>query len=187
MSDPDRFRGVTVPDPGFSGDTGEVSPEVALALQTYTDDSARFPEALNALSASRVLVPVVAVLGEVEYDDRGLAHDKSSDMAAVLLTGADGRLALLAFTGTEPLTRWNPEARPVPVTAQVAAMAAVQDQADALIVDIAGPHRLVVEGDDLRGLAAGHRLVKVGDDWGWLVPRQLSWASPGVESRLARC
>ena len=55
---------------------------------------------MAALAGSRVLVPVVAVLGEVEHDAAGLTRDKDSDMAAVLLRGADGRLALLAFSGT---------------------------------------------------------------------------------------
>ena len=63
-------------------------------------------------------MPVVAVLGEVEYDAAGLARDKTSDMATVLIQGADGRLALLAFTGIRPLPAWNPDARPVPVPAR---------------------------------------------------------------------
>ena len=66
-------------------------------------------------------------------------------------------MALLAFTGTATLTGWNPEARPVPVPAAVAARAAVQEQAAALVVDVAGPVLFVVEGDDLlgRALASG--------------------------------
>ena len=99
-------------------------------------------------------MPVVALLGEVEYDERGLAHDKSSDMAAVLLTGADGRMALLAFTGTDALAAWNAEARPVAVPTAIAARAAVQERAAALVIDVAGPVPFVVEGEDLRALAA---------------------------------
>ena len=57
-------------------------------------------EVLALLQDARLLVPVVALLGEVDHDERGLAHDKTSDMAAVLMTGRDGRTALLAFTGT---------------------------------------------------------------------------------------
>ena len=60
------------------------------------------------LQQARLLVPVVAVAGEVEVDEQGLAHDKSSDMATVLLTGRDGRTALLAFTGTESLRGVGP-------------------------------------------------------------------------------
>jgi len=148
-----RFEGVQVPDPGFPDDTGAVAPEVATALAAYADDRGRYVDALNAVAGSRLLVPVVAVLGEVGIDEAGLAHDKSSDMAAVLLTGADGRLALLAFTGTEPLARWRSDARPVPVTARHAALAAVQEDAAALVVDVAGPVPFVVEGEALRALA----------------------------------
>lgn len=161
---------LTIPDPGFAGDDGSTAPEVAAALAAHAADPthAAYPAALAALSTSRVLVPVVAMLGEVEYDEKGLAHDKTSDMATVLLTGADGRLALLGFTGTDSLTAWNPEARPVPVPARVAAQSAIQDGADALVVDIAGPALFVVEGDDLTALAQGLTLARVGDSYGWI-------------------
>lgn len=158
----------TIPDPGFAGDDGAVAPEVAAAMAAY----ARDPEGLHhrtlaVLQDSRLLVPVVAVLGEVEYDEQGLAHDKTSDMATVLMRGRDGRMALLAFTGNEPLHRWNPDARPVPVTARQAAEAAVHDEAAALVLDVAGPELFVVEGEDLRSLAEGYRLVEAGERWAW--------------------
>jgi hypothetical protein len=94
---------------------------------------------LAALQGSRVLVPVMAVLGEVEYDDAGLAHDKTSDMATVLITGRDGRTALLAFTSMQSLAAWNPQARPVAVELRKAALSAIQDNAAAIVVDVAGP------------------------------------------------
>ncbi len=164
----------SIPDPGFAGDDGSVDPAVAAALAAYADRpevAAQHHATLAALQDSRLLVPVVAVLGEVEYDERGLAHDKSSDMAAVLLTGRDGRTALVAFTGTSGLNAWNPEARPVPVPARQAAQAALQDEAAALLIDVAGPVRFVIEGQDLTALATGERLVPLpGDRWGWVAP-----------------
>ena len=143
---------------GFTDDDGTASPELTEALRAYDtapQDAVRYAAVLRAFAASRVLVPVVAVLGEVEYDEQGLAHDKSSDMATVLLTGADGRQALLAFTSTVSLRAWQADARPVPVAASDAAKAALQDAADALVVDLAGPVRFVVEGETLRRLARG--------------------------------
>ena len=158
-------------DTGHSGDTGEADPALVAALAAYAaDPAAGDADALTALTRARLLVPVVAVLGEAEVDERGLAHDKSSDMAAVLLTGADGRLALLAFTGLDALRRWNASARPVPVAAELAARAAVQDDAAALVVDVAGPVTYVVEGEDLRGLAAGWTLTRVGGRAAWIGP-----------------
>lgn len=159
-----------IPDPGFAGDLGVADPGLTSALAVYADDDRRYGDAVAALQRSRLLVPVVALLGEVEYDDEGLAHDKTSDMATVLLTGADGRLALLAFTGTESLSAWNPDARPVPVTAQVAARSAVQEGAAALLVDVAGPVPLVVEGEDLTGVAAGWVLARTGERHAWILP-----------------
>ena len=136
----------SIPDPGFPDDTGEASAEVTAALLAYDADPDRRHDAtLAVLQGARLLVPVVAVLGEVEHDEHGLAHDKTSDMATVLMTGRDGRSALLAFTSTASLHRWNPEARPVPVPVRTAAAAAVQDGGQAMRVDVAGPV-LVVAG-----------------------------------------
>jgi hypothetical protein len=176
-SEPDRRTSAqgpgrrAIPDPGFAGDDGSVPAAVSAALAAYgaaPEDRSAHRAALARLQAARVLVPVVAVLGEAEVDERGLSREKSSDMATVLVTGADGRRALLAFTGSGPLHAWDPAARPVPVTLADAARAARQDGADALLVDMAGPVMFVVESDDLDALADGLTLVEVGDRWGWV-------------------
>jgi hypothetical protein len=160
----------TIPDPGFAGDDGSVDPHLAATLGAWSTGAASYADALVALQASRLLVPVVAVLGEVEHDAAGLAHDKTSDMATVLLRGADGRLALLAFTGSAALAAWDPEARPVPVATALAAQSAVQEGAAALVVDVAGPVRVVVEGEDLVALAQGWTLARVGAGSAWIRP-----------------
>ena len=175
MPDSDDLR--TIPDPGFAGDDGAAPAELTAALAAWDGDPRTSLDVLAALQRARLLVPVVAVLGEVEHDEAGLAHDKTSDMAAVLMRGADGRLALLAFTGTSTLAAWDPAARPVPVSAQVAAQSALQDGAQALLVDVAGPVRFVVEGDDLEGLARGWTLARVGSGSAWIRPEQESSVS----------
>lgn len=159
--------------PAYPDDTGEVDADVAAALASYdatSSDPTAFADVLVALQRHRLLVPVVAVLGEAEVDEAGRTRDKSSDMAAVLLTGADGRLALLAFTGTPSLVAWNPDARPVPVLTQLAAQSALQEGAAALVIDVAGPTRVVIEGDDLQGLAEGWTLARVGGRPAWVRP-----------------
>jgi hypothetical protein len=154
--------------PAYPDDDGSAPPAVAAALAAYdADPGTGHAAALAALQDSRLLVPVVAILGEVEHDADGLAHDKSSDMAAVLVTGRDGRRALLAFTSTVSMQGWNPDARPVSVPTRQAARAALQDGADALVVDLAGPVLFAVEGQDLRDLAGGLVLRELADGWGW--------------------
>jgi hypothetical protein len=137
--DQDRGGARLRPGAGAPDDTGEPNPALAAALAAYAGDPAREPEVLAALPGARLLVPVVAELGEAETGPDGLVRDKAADMATVLMRGADGRLALLAFTGLEALHRWDPDARPVPVPARTAALAALQDGAEALLIDVAGP------------------------------------------------
>jgi len=156
--------------PAFPDDTGQQDPALAAALSAYAAGTGERAAVLAALVGTRLLVPVVAVLGEVEVGEDGLAREKTSDMAAVLMTTPDGRRGLLAFTGTEPMRTWNPEARPVPVTAQAAAQSAIQEEASALVIDIAGPARLVVEGNDLRAVAHGWRPAVVDGEPVWLAP-----------------
>jgi hypothetical protein len=157
-----------IAEPEFPDDDGSADPRVSAALSAYdAAPEAGHRPALAALQDARVLVPVVATAGEVEHDEHGLPHDKTSDMAAVLLTGRDGRTALLSFTSTGSLRAWNPDARPVAVSARQAARAALQDGADALLVDVAGPVLFAVEGPDLRDIAEGLVLRRVGEDWGW--------------------
>jgi len=155
----DRFAGTRIPDSAFTADDGSVDSGVAAALAAYDGGEATYAETLAVLQRARLLVPVVAVAGEAE-----------SDMATVLLTGRDGRTALLAFTGTEPLQAWDPDARPVPVGTRLAARSAAQDGADALVIDVAGPIRFVIEGDDLTAVAAGWTLAKVGERTAWIRP-----------------
>lgn len=167
----------TIPDPGFAGDDGSAPERLTEALSVYEQDpDGGYLPVLAALCGARLLVPVLAVLGEASTatdpgSEQALALDKFSDMAAVLMRRPDGRKALLAFTSSESLTGWNAAGRPVPVPAAIAAQAAVQDGADALLVDLAGPVRFVVEGEDLVSLARGWTLVRLGDDirdgWGW--------------------
>jgi hypothetical protein len=112
----------------------------------------------------------VAVLGEVEVDPddpAGLARDKTSDMATVLMRGPGGRTALLAFTSMSSMQAWRADARPVPVAVPDAAEAARHDGADTLLVDVAGPVRFVVQDDDLAALAEGYRLADLGGRLAW--------------------
>lgn len=61
-------------------------------------------------------------------------------MSAVTLTGPDGRRAMLVFSGLDALAEWDQTARPVPVSAQTAAQAAVSEGCDVLVVDVASEH-----------------------------------------------
>ncbi|HVX55561.1 SseB family protein [Nocardioides sp.] len=170
MERPDAVNQRRLAAPAFPGDDGTTAPAVAAALEAYRGDRSAYSLVLGALADARLLVPVVAVLGEVEYDEHGLAHDKTSDMATVLLTGRDGRQALLAFTSMATMAAWRADARPVPVPTRDAARAAMQEEAAAIVVDVAGPVTVAIEGEDLAALARGWQLTRVGESTAWVAP-----------------
>lgn len=147
---------------GFADDDGRADPRLVEAISA--GEHGPLLATLTGAGAARLLVPVVALLGEVEQTGSGLAADKSSDMAVVLLTGADGRRALLAFSGIDTLRRWQPDARPMPTTPQLAATAALQEDAAAIVIDIAGPTPAVLEANDLHHLAAAHQVIRLPDN-----------------------
>jgi hypothetical protein len=76
-------------------------------------------------------------------------------MALPTLIGNDGRKAVIAFTGTDTIRRWRADARPVPVPAPSLWPAVAAEQAHAVVIDVAGPVPIVIEGARLRALADG--------------------------------
>ncbi|WP_371482856.1 SseB family protein [Kitasatospora sp. NBC_00315] len=142
-----------IPNPGFAADDGAPDPALTAALERWSRDPAAEPEVLAALLPSRLMVPIVALLGEVETDENGLRHEKTSDMAVPVIEAADGRRALPAFTSLESLARWRADARPAPVAAPQAVLAAYSERADTLLLDPAGPVTYQLTGARMRAVA----------------------------------
>ncbi len=139
------------------------------ALEAFAAGAGSERAVLTALAASRLLVPVVAVRaeqieepgagrGEREAAQRpgraGRAGEKATDMAMPTLIGLDGRRAIPAFTCMDSMRAWQPDARPLPVAAGRVWQAAAADSC-AVVVDVAGPVPLAVEGARLAALARG--------------------------------
>ncbi|MEU5822470.1 SseB family protein [Streptomyces sp. NPDC047803] len=152
-----------LPDPGYSDDDGTADPALTAALAAWAEDRTAVAPVLEALKGARLLVPVVAVLGEVEEDEKGLRREKTSDMAVPTLQ-AGGRRALPAFTSTASLARWDPQARPVAVPLHQALQAAAHEKADTVVLDLAGPVAFELTGAALRALAEGRTSADPLDD-----------------------
>ncbi len=160
------FEGRTLSAPSFPDDTGTAPPELAAALSV--GDPYRVVE---ALLGCRVLVPVVAVLDDPAFDDPAMGDqptrsggDKEADMAVVTVRSQNGRLALPVFSSVAALNAWSSDARPVPVAGVLAARAAFDEGAEALLIDPAGPARGVIEGPQLLALAESRAADRPADD-----------------------
>jgi hypothetical protein len=119
---------------------------------------------------------------------RGLPVDggeKVSEIAMPSIIGRDGRPALAAFTCLDAVQRWRPAARPVPVPALGVWQSAVQESS-AVVIDIAGPVPLAIEGARLAAMAAGAQVPAMHEDpdvW-QQVAAAAGEVAPGIRVRL---
>ena len=130
------------PSSPFASDDGSAAPAVRSALEAYADGSGSLAEVVQALVGTRVLVPVMAeldVAGTAVRD--GVEHtvDKEASAGVVALRAPDGRTALPVFTSVATLAAWRADARPVPSDVARAALSAVQEGWEVVVVDPGGP------------------------------------------------
>jgi hypothetical protein len=165
----------------FAGDDGKADPRAAAILAGYAAGREAEQVALAALSGTRLLIPLVehepAGASPAEpagASPAGAEHHPAHacgpagsapgrEMAFPTLIGRDGRPALLAFTSLEALTRWRADARPVPALAAQVWETAVADSC-AVVIDVAGPVPLAVDGARLGALARGEPPPAPQDD-----------------------
>ena len=156
--------------PRLRDDDGAADAPAAAALRAFAAAEGSEHAALTALAGVRLLVPVVAALAPDQEAPEGEAAggaaagadpcypagagEKASEMALPTLVGRDGRRAIPAFTSLDALSRWQPSARPIPADAALVWRAAVEDSC-AVVIDVAGPVPLAVEGARLAALASG--------------------------------
>ena len=144
MHEPGHGRHLVSPG-RFTADDGSTDPDICAALSAPVD-----PKRLrDAVREGRLIVAIVA-----SPTDTGESGGYSgSQMSVVSMVAADGRRGLLAFTGLDAMHRWNPHARPVPVSGPEVAQAALDDGCEAVVIDVAGPSSAVVAEPDLVELA----------------------------------
>jgi SseB protein N-terminal domain len=165
----------------FRDDDGSAEPLLAAALSAYAAGREGEHAVLTALAHARLLVPVVAVVTEAtdapQPGRTALRREKTrggfrgvvppgnhSEMALPVLSGRDGRRAIMAFTSLAALAMWREDARPLPAPADRVWQAAIAEQVAAVMVDVAGPVPVVVEGARLAALAAGRPVPPPHED-----------------------
>lgn len=137
----------------FEDDDGTADSGYAAAIAKLLAGNGSEAEVVAALATARVFVPVVARLAEDAEGVGGLHADKQADMALVTLKAPDGRTAMPVFTSVASLEAWHPEARPVAVYAARAALSAVSEGAELLVVDPGSEVTFVVRRPAMWALA----------------------------------
>jgi hypothetical protein len=150
---------------GFENDDGASDPLLRAAAEAVAGAPSNAGDrALMArVAAARWLVPIVATGVDTAVSE-GRRTDGHAEMAYVSLTAPDGQRALPVFSGLDALAAWDPQARPVPVTADRAARAAVSEGCDTLLLDLGSPHALALRPSMVWALAMSREWVPAHED-----------------------
>ena len=150
------------PTSAFAGDYGRADPALTAVLDDFGSGRARLDQVVAVLARSRVLVPVLA--HEVPGGQVGEGGERESSTGVAALSTPDGRTGLPVFSGTDALSRWRADARPVPAAAARAAASALAEGWSLLVLDPAGPRTVLVPRPAVQALAAGLEWVPAVSD-----------------------
>jgi hypothetical protein len=146
------------PTSRFAGDDGTADPRAAAVLAEHAAGRADVADVVAALAGVRVLAPVLAELEASEtvvHEGHEHTVDKEASAGIVALQAPDGRTALPVFTSVDAMRAWRPDARPVPTDVPRAALSAVSEGWELVVVDPGGPVTVLVPRPAVWALAQG--------------------------------
>lgn len=124
------------PNPA-ANDDGSADPGLLEALRRARAGELGEADVVDAVRSARLLVPLVAELGEGGRDEHG--GDKSQELSIVTVSAPDGRAVLPAFTSVDTMRAWDPSARPIPTPGERVALAAAGEGTELVILDPTSP------------------------------------------------
>jgi len=179
------FHGRSFSRQPFAGDTGEADPGLLGALENFHALVSGEPipevEVLQAawcavvarLRHARVLIPLIAQAGDVGLTAEGKTVEKTQELSVIHVECPDGRAVAPIFSSIETMAAWNPQARPIPVDAKRAALAAGADGLELVVLDPGSKYSVVLRRTALSSIATGNS---------YLPP----WSNPDVLGAIAQ-
>jgi hypothetical protein len=177
---PDRFAdSAGVPWEGrsfepneYANDAGEADPALIEAIGALRAGTGTAEAVVDAFRNARLLIPLLAALGESGEGAHGQTVDKSADLSVVTVATPDGLDGLPLFSSVAAMTAWNKDARPVPSSAPRAALAAASEGNTRIILDPGSPTEFVLRRVAIAAVAQQlpwsppHLRQEVGEEFG---------------------
>jgi len=161
LLNPDRFvDSAGVPWDGrafeanaFAGDDGKADPALIESITKLHEGRSTVVDVVNAFRKARVLIPLLANLGESGEGAHGQTVDKSADLSIVTVETPDQQNGLPVFSSVEAMAAWNPLARPVPHSAVKAALAAAAEGNTRIVLDPGSVTEFVIRRPAIEAIA----------------------------------
>lgn len=149
------WRGRSFDGSPASDDDGSAPPKLIEAIRRFRSRELGESEVVDELRGSRVLVPLVARLGEAALGPGDHPVDKSQELSIVTVVGPDSRAVLPVFTSVAAMTHWNRNARPIPADGARVALAAADEGTDLVVVDATSETEFAIRRPALWAMAQG--------------------------------
>ena len=165
MSEQDKFTdsagvpwsGRSFQENSFAEDNGEADPALLAALLDFNSEHSDHVDVANKFALARVLIPLIASLGESGEGSHGHTVDKSAELSIVSVRTPDNQNALPVFTSVASMKRWNSNARPVPNNGRTLALAAVAEGNTRVVIDPGSETEFVLRRTALEAIAQGFK------------------------------
>jgi hypothetical protein len=150
-----EWQGRSFEENPWGNDDGKTPEPIANAMAAVPFVKREFIESLRG---QRLLVPLIAELGESVIGPHGQVVDKSADLAIVAVATPDNKTAIPAFTSVQDMAAWQSEARPIPVSIAKVCLAAAGEGHQRVIVNPA-THARALRRTELAALAQGQPIT----------------------------
>ncbi len=137
----------------FAGDDGTAPAELMRAISNFRSGQGSAVEIIDAFRGARLLIPLMANLGEGGEGVDGLQADKSSELSIVTVEGPDGYNVLPVFSSVAAMGRWHFDARPVPSDATRVALAAASENTPRVVLDPGSETEFAIRRPALEAIA----------------------------------
>lgn len=138
-----------------AGDDGSADPALLDALLRFRSGEGSQAEVVDAFRSARVLIPLVAEKGDEGVGPTGLVVDKTQELSIVTVAAPDGRRVQPVFSSVQAMQRWDATARPIPVEAVRAALAASAEDTDLIVLDPTSETEFVLRRPAVWAVAQG--------------------------------
>ncbi len=155
----------------YAGDDGSAPEALMAVIARFHSQEASAEQVVDAIRESRLLVPLLANLGESEIGEHGHLVDKSAELSIVTVATPDEQNGMPVFSSVAAMQRWNPTARPVPVDARRVALAAVVEENTRVILDPESETEFAIRRPAIAAIA---------QDQNWLHPVRNSAVSEAI-------
>jgi hypothetical protein len=153
------FEGRAFHENPVADDDGSADERLLEAVRRFRARELGMADVVAALGTARLLVPLVTERGDEGVGAHGQLVDKTQELALVTVAGPDGRSVLPAFSSVDTMRAWNPLARPIPVPARQAALAAAADELGAIVLDPGSPTEFAVRRTAFEPLATATAFI----------------------------